>query len=229
MSKVPNLTKIQKIKLAELEPKLKSCIKFAEFEEAKRITAQIQELLRKTGHETRLLQAKNWLYETAMEANSITYAKMGFEGTIKKSSKNTRLNLEATSLLAICYLREHNITKARELIIKAVNNINNINNIKSDKKRKQFHQRLFQRLEEESILVGLFDKNKTLNLDEVDKKTIELIMTKTENEILFEIGNSIPTKAYDLLNEIHDTYIHQLPAPDKKFLPSPITEEKKKN
>ncbi len=225
MSKIPNLTKNQKEKLALLEPELKSCVKYAKLEKAKKITAQIQELLRPTGHETRLLQAKNWLYETAMEAGKLTFARMGFEGTIKKSSANTRLHLEATSLLAICYLREQNIEKSREFIIKAVKNINNI---KSDDRRRQFHKRLLERLEEESILIGLVDKTSPpLEVEKVDKETIALVMSKTEKQILFEMGNAIPKKAINLLTEVRDAYQNQLPGPDRKFLPAPLTEDTK--
>lgn len=225
MSKIPNLTKDQKEKLALLEPQLRSCVKHADLDKAKKITAQIQNLLRPTGHETRLLQAKNWLYETAMEAGNLTFAKMGFEGTIKKSSASTRLHLEATSLLAICYLREHNTEKTRELIIKAVQNINNI---KSDDRRKQFHQRLLERLEEESILIGLVDRTSpSLDIEKVDKETIALVMSKTESQILLELGNAIPKKVINLLTEVRDAYQHQLPGPDRKFLPPPITEDTK--
>lgn len=219
------LTKEQKENLALLEPKLKLCVKFADFENAKKITAKIQILLRESGHETRLLQAKNWLYETAMEANNITFARMGFEGNIQKSSEYTRLNLEATSLLAICYLREQNISKAQELIIKAVNKINNI---KSDEKRKQFHQRLLQRLEEESILLGLIDKKASLlEIEKVDNETIKLVRSKSENEILEEMGNIVPLKTIDLLLEIRKTYQLKLSASDKVFLPAPLTKESK--
>jgi hypothetical protein len=225
MQKPPPLTKEQKEKLAVLVPQLKLCVKFADLDKAKRIAAQIQELLRPTGHETMVLQAKNWLYETAMEANSLTYAKMGFEGTIQKSSAKTRLNLEATSLLAICYLREQNSEKARELIIKA---IDNINNIKSDERRRQFHRRLLEKLEEESILVGLVDKSAApLELAEVDKEAVRLVMSKSESQILVEMGRAIPQKSIDLLSEVRNTYKLRLPAPDRKFLPPPLTEDTK--
>lgn len=225
MQKPPPLTKEQKEKIAVLEPQLKLCVRSADLAKAKKITVQIQELLRPTGHETMILQAKNWLYETAMESNNLTYAKMGFEGTIQKSSPRTRLNLEATSLLAICYLREQNTEKARELIIKAVENINNI---KSDERRKQFHRRLLERLEEESILVGLIDKSASpLELEEVDKEAVRLVMSKSENQILIEMGKAIPQKSIDLLSEVRNAYTLRLPAPDRKTLPPPLTEDTK--
>lgn len=219
------LTQEQRDKLAVLEPKLKSCVRTADLNSAKRITTEIQELLRPTGHETRILQAKNWLYETAMEANSLTFAKMGFEGTIQKSSPRTRLNLEATSLLAICYLREGNLDRARELIVRSVENINNIT---SDERREQFHKRLIEKLEEESILVGLVDSSATpLKLEEVDEQVVKLVRTKSENQIYLEMGRAVPQKSVDLLADVRGTYVLRLPAPDRKMLPPPITEENK--
>jgi hypothetical protein len=160
-----------------------------------------------------------------MEANNITFAKMGFEGNIQKSNPKTRLHLEATALLAICYLREENLDKARSLIIKAVENINNI---KSVERRQQFHKRLIQRLEDESILVGLSDRSATpLNLNEVDRQTVLLVKTKSDNQIYLEMGRSVPKRSVDLLTKVRDTYTLKLPAPDQKMLPPPISEENK--
>lgn len=225
MTKKPVLSKKQKERLAILEPRLKSCLKTANLEQAKDIAAEIQALLRPTEHETRLLQAKNWLYEVAMEANNITFAKMGFEGTIQKSNPKTRLHLEATALLAICYLREENLDKARSLIIKAVENINNI---KSAERRQQFHKRMIQRLEDESILVGLSDRSSVLlNLNEVDQQTVLLIKTKSDNQIYLEMGRAVPKRSLDLLTKVRDSYTLKLPAPDQKMLPPPISEENK--
>ena len=225
MQKNAKLTDEQKKKLAVLEPRLRLCVRSADLDQAKVITSNIQKLLRPTGHETRILQAKNWLYETAMEANSLTFAKMGFEGTIQKSSPTTRLYLEACALLAICYLRENNLEKARELITRAVDKISNI---KSDERREQFHKRLIERLEEESILVGLVDKSgEPLTLKDVDDAAVKLVMTKSENQIYLEMGKAIPKKSVDILTDVRDAYTNRLPAPDRKMLPPPIIQENK--
>ncbi len=224
-SRPPPLTSKQKSELSILEPALKDCVKTGNLNKAKSIASKIQKLLRPTGHETRLLQAKNWLYETAMEINNLTYAKMGFEGTRKLSSINTRVYLEATSLLGICYIREQNIEKARPLIQEAVDKINNI---KSNTRRRQFHKRLLVRLEEESILSGLMTKDEVkLNIDEVDNEAIKLVMTKTEDQILIDLGSSLPSKSIDILENIRSTYQQRLPGPDRKFLPAPLTKERK--
>ena len=215
----------QKRALSKLEPALRTCVVSADLGKAKDVTVKIQAILRPTGHETRLLQAKNWLYETALEAGNLTYAKMGFEGTIQKSSPKTRLHLEAVSLLAICYLRERNIKKAKELIVKAVGSINNI---KSDARRKQFHRRLMTRLEEESILVAVVDNEKPkLVVEDVNAETIKLVTSKSQDQILLEMGKAVPGQAIDILTNLRDAYQLRLPAPDKKFLPPPLTKEAK--
>jgi len=220
MSKPPPLTQKQKSILSLLEPQLKLCVVTANFPSAKAIAAEIQELLRPTGHETRLLQAKNWLYETAMESNNIGFAKRGFKGTIEKSSPRTRLHLEALSLISICYLREKNLNKAKTYITRTVGCINNI---KSTERRRQFHNRLITRLEEESILIGLKGNvDNLLDVSQVDSETIKLIKTKSEEEILMDMGRSIPEKSVDLLNQVRNAYQLALPAPDRHRLPPPI-------
>ncbi|MCI0667948.1 MAG: hypothetical protein L0Y43_07825 [Methylococcaceae bacterium] len=225
MSRPPPLTQYQKNELAHLEPQLRACARTANLDKAKELAAQIQGILRKSGHETRLLQAKNWLSETALEAGNLTFAKMGFEGTMAKSNSRTRINLEATALLAICYLRERNLEKAQELISKAVESIGNIT---SAERRKQFHRRLVQRLEEEGIVVGLADESgKPLQVDEVDAEAVRLIMSKSEAQILVEMGKAIPQESLDYLKSIRDAYSKRLPAPDQRFLPPPLTKEKK--
>ncbi|RUL73156.1 hypothetical protein [Dyella choica] len=223
---MPNkpLTEEQKVRLAVLEPRLRACVRTADLRLAKEVAAEIQLLLRPSGHETRLLKAKNWLYETALEANSLEFAKMGFLGTIKKSSTKTRLHLEAVALLAVCHLREGNLEGARPLIENA---IRYINNIKSDARRRQFHKRLLGRLEEEGILAGLIDKTKPpLSIDKVSEETLRLVRIETAEEILTELAKSLPPKSLNLLGEIRDVYVLGLPAPERKFLPPPVVEEK---
>ena len=166
MNKRLRLSEEQKKALSKLEPVLRKCVASADLKRAKEIERKIQNLLEPTGHETRHLQAKNWLYETALEAGELSYAKLGLEETIEKSSPTTRLHLEAVSLLAICYLRERDIEKAKELVIDAVEKIYNI---RTFWRRAQFYRRLIIRLEQESILVSLVnDEKRKLIVDEVE-------------------------------------------------------------
>ncbi|MGY5464833.1 hypothetical protein [Citrobacter koseri] len=225
MAKQPNLTDFQRKNLSILEPQLRSCVKTADLKKAKFLTIKIQEILRPTGHETRLLQAKNWLYETALEAGNVEFAKAGFKGTMYKSSSRTRVNLEATAFLAICFLRESNIAEARVFIYKAVDNISNIT---SESRRKQFHKRLLQRLEEESLLAGLIDKSgSVLDLDKVNDETINMVMSQNEEQILERIGSSVPQHSINLLEQVQVAYTLRLPAPDRKLLPKQLSKDKK--
>jgi len=126
LKRPPPLTKEQRAKLAEIEPALRSCVRKADFEKAKRLVAEIQPVLRSTGHTTRLLQAKNWLYECALEACELDFATFGFEGNRKLAGNGTRTYLEATAFLAICYLRQGNLEKAKFHVREAIHCVNNI-------------------------------------------------------------------------------------------------------
>jgi hypothetical protein len=99
------LTEAQRVKLAEIEPQLRACVARAEFSRAKSLVAEIQPMLRSTGHTTRLLQIKNWLYECALEAREYHFATLGLEGNRKIAGHGTRIYLEAIcvrELVAAC-------------------------------------------------------------------------------------------------------------------------------
>ena len=59
----PKLTTEQKEKLAILEPMLREAASSHDFERAKEVTFRIQNVLRPTGNETRLMESKNRLME----------------------------------------------------------------------------------------------------------------------------------------------------------------------
>src|ERR1051325_5758591 len=58
MKPAKKLTEVQRKRLAVLEPKLKAAARLGQYDKAIAITADIQELLRPTGHEMRLQQVK---------------------------------------------------------------------------------------------------------------------------------------------------------------------------
>lgn len=219
MPKATALTREQKESLQKLEPNLRACVKLADYETAESIMHQIQKLLKPTGHETRLLQAKNWFYECALEAGHIEFSIAGFIGTIKKTSSSTRLYLEACTLLGICYLRKKDIANAQKYIQEA---LTKINNIKSDVKRRQFHKRYIERLEEESLLIGLNEAgNGTLLIDDVHNEAIKLLTTKSGDELLEDVGKLLPPQSINYFEIVRDFSINLLPNPDRKFLPTP--------
>lgn len=104
MHKPPKLTQMQKEKLAKLEPDLRRSVKLGNYNLAKQIAMDIQSILRSTGHETRLMQSKNWLFEAAMEAGEIETAIIGFyryqEESFKKHKSISGSNGFACNLLS---------------------------------------------------------------------------------------------------------------------------------
>lgn len=184
----------------------------------------LQETLRSTGHHTRLLKAKNWLYECAIEAGQYSFAERGFIGTRKLTNRNTRIYLEATGLLAICFLRRDKLDQAKPLVREA---LDRVRNIKSERKRQQFHSRFLLRLEEECVLAGLHsDTPITMNEQEAIQLALELESSnKTEEQLLIELGRALPPKALHLAEEVRVIFENRLPAPERLALPPPMSEE----
>jgi len=146
------LTEKQLAAIRPLELELRKAVQQAESEEAIELAGKIQALFPDDRSHHRLLRAKLWAFEACLDANRLTYAESGFIGIRKLSGPNTRLYLEASSLLAVCFLREKKTSESKELIHEAISKINNIT---SDRTRHQFQKRLIERIEEECILAEL--------------------------------------------------------------------------
>jgi hypothetical protein len=221
------LTEEQKRKLAILEPKLREAADMRDFERAKKVAASIQSILRPTGHETRLMQTKNRLFEVAMESGNIGTAISGFLGVRQKVSRRTRLYLEATALLAICYLRKKDLDSARPYMIEA---LSCENNIKSESKRSIFKVALAKRFEEEALLASLsVEESEFLDIDKIQEEAGRLIYSKHEDEILEMLGATVPDGALDFVENVRNESVGLLTYDEKKRLPSPdyFTERKK--
>jgi hypothetical protein len=214
------LTEDQLNKLRPLESELKIAVRSGDTDKALNITKKIQALFPnewRTHH--RLLRAKLWAFESCLDANKISFAQRGFIGIRKLSASNTRLFLEASSLLAVCYLRSKDTSSAKTLIKEVIEKINNIS---SERTRHQFQKRLIERVEEECILTELIGTDDVaMNVDEIEAKAIMLIQRNSDNEIFKLIGNTVPTSSINLLRDVRTYSLNQLPAPDRKLLPSP--------
>jgi hypothetical protein len=220
-NKPPALTKAQRAKLAEIEPRLRACACSADFDEAKKLVAEVQPMLRSTGHTTRLLQIKNWLYECALEARELDFAIAGFEGNRKLARSNTRIYLEATAFLAICYLRQKNVEKAKFHVREA---IVCVSNIQTPRRREQFHKRYLGRLEEECVLSGLIEETPGyIDVDILQDEAVKLLKEKHEDEIIEQLGMSLLGQSAQLLLDVQGFYHKQLPVLDRKMLPAPVT------
>ena len=226
MTRPPKLTEQQKKILKILEPSLRNAVKNGDYELAKQITNEIQGLLRQSGHETRLMQSKNWLFEAAMESGNLQIAIAGLTGVQKKCNPQTRVYLEATALLAICHIRNDNIDLAEPLIAKV---LEKSKYIRSDRRRKQFKRRIIQRFKEEATLAALRNSgDDVLRIDQIQNEAGILVQTKNEDEILSDFGRALPRKVINDLLRVHNFSGNQLQYDEKKLLPSPeeIVKEK---
>lgn len=221
------LTDQQLGKLKPLENSLQLAVARGEPERAIEIVTEIQALFTHDRSHHRLLRAKLWAFEANLEANRLAYAESGLIGVRKLSEPTTRLYLEASSLLAVCLLRQKKVSEAKKLLTEV---IRKINNIASERTRRQFQKRLIDRIEEECILAELIGTgNAKLDVTEVEEKAIFLIQRSSEDEILKLIGNSVPIASVQLLSDVRSYSVKQLPPPDRQQLPPPEKAEDPKH
>ncbi len=222
----PPLTDEQKRQLSLLEPSLRIASARKDFKECELLIAYIQNILKPTGHDTRLMKSKNWLFETAMETGKLDYAINGFMEVRRKVSSSTRLYLEATSLLAISHLRKKDLTAARPFMIEA---LHCEKNIKSEINRSEFRIVLAKRFDQEALLASIVtDVNEEMNLDKIQDDAAKLIQTKHEDEILEMLGENVPQGALEFIEKVHATSKNLLTYEEKLRLPSPATFQQKK-
>lgn len=219
MPRPPSLTEQQKRRLGRLEPRLRDAARCGDYSHAKAIAAEIQGLLRQTGHETRLMQAKNWLFQAALEAGNLTVASNGFEGVRKKCSPRTRVYLEATALRAVCLLRQGKFEEAQPLMREALARCKNIS---SDQRRVQFRRRMIERFEQEWILSVLaVDEVPHWDVAQVQDEAGKLVQTGTDDDIEANLGASLSPEMVDRILGVYEYSRRQLPMNEQRLLPSP--------
>jgi hypothetical protein len=197
--KPSKLTADQLRTLHELEPLLRQAALSGDYEAAQQHALDIQKILRPTGHETRLMQAKLWLFEAAMEAGHLEVAAAGFVGISKKVAKSTRTYIEAITLLAICHLRQKQLGEAAPYIAEVLRR----RNIRPESGRRSFLRRAVARFEEEGLLGALTARNpESLDPEEIQALAADLVRTKNEDEILFEMGDSLPPESVAFLLKV---------------------------
>jgi hypothetical protein len=220
----PPLTQAQKDRLAVLEPGLRAAVYAADYPRAKAFAADIQSLLRATGHETRLMRSKNWLFEAALNAGELNTAELGFRGVRAKTAESTRVHLEATALLAVCLLRQQKISEAEPLITKVLEG----KAIKDADRRRHFIESVAARYQLESYMSSVRDlAHESLNIDEIDAAAIEAVKTKSDDELYTQISSAIPREVIEVVYRVDRAARKQLTMKEVRFLPSPAAIEKK--
>lgn len=224
MSRPPPLTEIQKQRLSALEPALKSAVYAADYARAKLFAADIQSVLRATGHETRLMQSKNWLFEAALNAGEVLTAEAGFRGIRAKTNKTTRVHLEATALLAVCLLRQKRIVDAEPLIQEVLAS----KSIKDPARRKYFIESVTSRYRLESYISGIRDHgHETLDPDAIDREAVKAVQTRSDDELYLEIANALPREVIEFVYRVDKASRERLTMVEVLYFPSPAAMERK--
>jgi hypothetical protein len=224
MVKPPKLTQRQRERLGYLEPELETACKSENFYKAKELVLEIQELLRPTGHEVRLLRSKNRLFECAMEAGELEFAISGFLGVRQRARQSTRLYIEATALLAISYIRQRDLAHAQPLMAEV---LAAKANIKSEERRKRFIQTTVQRFQEEGLLAGLAGvTDEVLDTRAVQERAGQLLASMSEDELFKGLGELVPEEAVHFFERVQNASRKQLTAKEVQYLPLPKDERK---
>lgn len=205
--------------LRSLEPKLRYAAKYGNYSEAEKTIKDIQSLFLNNRDHWRVLQAKNWFFQAALEDNKVDYAIRGFESIRIRANDNTRTYLEATILLGIGYLRMNKIDLAKQYIRESILRINNVT---SDERRHQLQKRIVKRIEFECILGQLQTESvQILKPKELHEKAVKLLQTKSEQDIYGMVGKEVPQGALQLTQEIKKYSVKLLPFGDQKLLAPP--------
>lgn len=224
MPKPPLLTDAQKTRLAVLEPALRAAVYAADYKRAKLFAVDIQDLLRATGHETRLMRSKTWLFEAALNAGELFTAEAGFRGIQAKTVETTRVHLEATALLVVCLLRQQKLGEAEPLIAKVLQG----KSIKDAERRRHFIESVATRYQLESYISAIRGLGQeSLSVDAVNAAAIEAVKTKSDDELYAEIASALPPEVIEFVFRVDRAARKQLTVTEVLYLPSPAALEKK--
>lgn len=212
------LNEVQKRRLSILKPQFESAINDKDIHSAKIIIKDIEDVLKQNNNETLLAKYKNWFYELALDLEQYTIAENGFFSIRHSINSNTRIHLEATALLAICYLRQKKVDSAKPLIKEV---LNNDAVIKTPRTRQIFNKNIIQRFDEEVALYSLKqDVIPKMDIDEIEAEAGYLIATKSEEELFGLLGYNLPATTKNILYEVDSFAKNLLPYEERKLLPS---------
>lgn len=210
------LTEQQKNCLRLLEPQLQIACQMLDLQQAEIIIIKkIQKAFINDRNHFRVLRAKNWYFGALLDTGKTQLAKRGFESIRERANEGTRVHLEATAFLGICFLRLKEVENAKEYIQYVVFHTNDI---KSDQRRQQYEIRLIERIRNEYILSQLIGQQiGELIPEEIHRKSIEMVR-KPDDEVFELMGSCLPSQTQSALKDITDYTINLLPPKDQKLL-----------
>lgn len=207
---------------------LRECIRYGRDKEARKIFKEIEDFLLQQNKTVSLHEVRLLYCETLLRAGKIQDALVDLTSMLKFVNKNTRLYLEALAIITLCLIRQ-NDKDANNYIEYTLESLKNIRNAK---RRMLFEERFVALIKQETILSGLTDKKGTTHkiseFEEKLKKEVEILLDRTEEDILKLMRASIPESIIDLLNMRIQFLRPRLKGKALLLLPGPnITETKK--
>jgi hypothetical protein len=214
----------QKSILPILEAALRSAVDDSDHERAIIEANKIQSLFKDDRSHYRLLRAKLLCFEASLDANSLSYAEAGLLGVKRLSTCPSKIYVEASALLTVCFLRKKKNDEAKKTISEV---LGKLNCIKSDLRRNQLQKRFKDRVEAECILSGLIDnKAGVLNIEAVHDRAVDLLQSGSSDTALFEfLAQATPPGGKALLRNIQDHSRVQMNTSDQKLLYPPTRDE----
>ena len=222
MQQRKNLSDEQKKILHRLEYDLNSSITRHDLSQAAIIVNKAHRLLKPIGQNYRLAIIKCRYCEFLVNEHKEQDAIRPLDGIRRTLNPNTRGYLEATALLAICYLRLGKTDDAK-ILMKEV--LKNDTVIKSDFQRRHFQKIIVLRFDEEIVLANL---REDITPEKIDAEKLYNDSGKllyecggNEDQLYEIIGEKTPYKVKQTLYEIEVFSQKQLPNKDILLLPSP--------
>ncbi|WP_129126630.1 hypothetical protein [Geomonas oryzae] len=219
MSRPIKIPEQQLERVHRLENILATAAESGDLKKAKIALDDLRPILERYQHKHRVLEAYLKLYESALEAWDLDTAKQGFSFVRREASKNTRLFLEATVLLAVTHLRCQDLISAEPLMAEALRNENVIT---SKSQRDIFRREAIDRFDQEGAIAALAKVHpEVMDEAQIHQDALNLLRRGlNEQDIEEELGARIPQQVKEFILKVDILSRKLLPHETRLLLPT---------
>lgn len=218
MSKPEKIPEQQLDRVHRLEDILAAAAESGDLKKAKLALDDLRPILERYQHNHRVLEAYLKLYESALEAWDLDIAKQGFSFVRREASRNTRLYLEATVLLAVTHLRNQDLFSAEPLMAET---LRNENIIKSKSQRDIFRREAIDRFDQEGAIAAMAKVHpEVMHEAQVHQDALNLLRKGlNEQDIEEDLGAQIPQQVKEFILKVDILSRKLLPHETRLLLP----------
>ncbi|WP_243371694.1 hypothetical protein [Geotalea sp. SG265] len=219
MSRPIKIPEQQLERVHRLENILADAAESGDLKKAKMALDDLRPVLERYQHRHRVLEAYLKLYESALEAWDLDTAKQGFSFVRREASRNTRLFLEATVLLAVTHLRCQDLLLAEPLMAEALRNENIIS---SKTQRDIFRREAIDRFDQEGAIAALAKVHpEVMHEAQIHQDALNMLRKGlNEQDIEEELGARIPQQVKEFILKVDILSRKLLPHETRLLLPS---------